>query len=345
MNITSIQYFFLFVSSYVLVGVLTPILRKVAISKKILDNPNSVHKSHLNPTPYLGGVAIILGVLVVTYAALIFSGQNSNNFWLATTLLGPALAIGLIGLWDDLKNLQPLPRLISQSLAGILVALLLITTNTMGNPTGSQFFDTLITVFWVVGICNSINFFDNLDGGAAGTTAVTAFTLSLLTIENGQSLIAALSIVVTGSTLGFLIWNKSPARIYMGDAGALFLGFLIATLTIRFDPLISSAITSFSLPLLLLAIPILDTTVAVISRLRRRISPLQGGKDHLSHRLIRMGISRKLTAIILWTLSILFCLLAVILSAGLLENENLILILTSVFWVTLLFGFLRTKDF
>lgn len=344
MIISSIQYFFLFISSYALVGVLTPVMRKIAISKKILDNPNSTHKSHSNPTPYLGGVAIILGVVVVTYAALFFSDRNSNNFWLATTLLGPALAMGLIGLWDDLKNLHPLPRFIGQSIAGVFVALILILTNTIGNPTGSQFFDVLITVFWVVGICNSINFFDNLDGGAAGTTAVTALALSFLTIENGQSFIAALSLVVAGSTLGFLIWNKSPARIYMGDAGALFLGFLIATLTIRFDPLTSSSIASFSLPLLLLAIPILDTTVAVISRLRRRISPFQGGKDHLSHRLIRMGINRKLTAIILWALSILFCLLAVIISADLLENEGPILILTSVFWLTLLLGFLRTKD-
>ena len=344
MIISSIQYFFLFVSAYALVGVLTPVMRKIAISKKILDNPNSTHKSHSNPTPYLGGVAIILGVLVVTYAALIFSDRNSNNFWLATTLLGPALAMGLIGLWDDLKNLHPLPRFIGQSIAGVFVALLLILTNTIGNPTGSQFFDVLISVFWVVGICNSINFFDNLDGGAAGTTAITALALSFLTIENGQSLIAALSLVVAGSTMGFLIWNKSPARIYMGDAGALFLGFLIATLTIRFDPLTSSSITSFSLPLLLLAIPILDTTVAVISRLRRRISPFQGGKDHLSHRLIRMGMNRKLTAIILWALSVLFCLLAVVLSAGFFENERLTLILTSTIWLTLLFGFLRTKD-
>jgi UDP-GlcNAc:undecaprenyl-phosphate GlcNAc-1-phosphate transferase len=344
MIISSIQYFFLFVSAYALVGVLTPVMRKIAISKKILDNPNSTHKSHSNPTPYLGGVAIILGVLVVTYAALIFSDRNSNNFWLATSLLGPALAMGLIGLWDDLKNLHPLPRFIGQSIAGVFVALLLILTNTIGNPTGSQFFDVLITVFWVVGICNSINFFDNLDGGAAGTTAITALALSFLTIENGQSLIAALSLVVAGSTMGFLIWNKSPARIYMGDAGALFLGFLIASLTIRFDPLTSSSITSFSLPLLLLAIPILDTTVAVISRLRRRISPFQGGKDHLSHRLIRMGMNRKLTAIILWALSVLFCLLAVVLSAGFFENERLTLILTSTIWLTLLFGFLRTKD-
>jgi UDP-GlcNAc:undecaprenyl-phosphate GlcNAc-1-phosphate transferase len=252
--------------------------------------------------------------------------------------------MGLIGLWDDLKNLQPLPRLISQSIAGILVASLLITTNTMGNPTGSQFVDILITVFWVVGVCNSINFFDNLDGGAAGTTAVTALTLSFLTIENGQSFIAALSIVVAGSTLGFLIWNKSPARIYMGDAGALFLGFLIATLTIRFDPLVTSSITSFALPILLLAIPILDTTVAVISRLKRKISPFQGGQDHLSHRLIRMGVNRKQAAIILWALSVLFCLVALIISTGFFVNDTPVLFLSCVFWLTLLLGFLRTKD-
>lgn len=344
MIISSIQYFFLFISSYALVGVLTPVMRKIAISKKILDNPNSTHKSHSSPTPYLGGAAIILGVVVVTYAALFFSDRISNNFWLATSLLGPALAMGLIGLWDDLKNLHPLPRFIGQSTGGVFVALILILTNTIGNPTGSQILDVFITVFWIVGICNSINFFDNLDGGAAGTTAITAVALSILTIENGQSLIAALSLVVAGSTMGFLIWNKSPARIYMGDAGALFLGFLIATLTVRFDPLTDSSITSFSLPLLLLAIPILDTTVAVISRLRRRISPFQGGKDHLSHRLIRMGINRKLTAIILWTLSLIFCLLAIFISTGFFENERSVLILTVGFWFTLLLGFLNTKD-
>jgi UDP-GlcNAc:undecaprenyl-phosphate GlcNAc-1-phosphate transferase len=319
-------------------------MRKIAISKKILDNPNSTHKSHSNPTPYLGGVAIILGVIVVTYAALFFSDGNSNNFWLATTLLGPALAMGLIGLWDDLKNLHPLPRFIGQSIAGVFVALILILTNTIGNPTGSEFFDVLITVFWVVGICNSINFFDNLDGGAAGTTAVTALALSFLTIENGQSFIAALSLVVAGSTLGFLIWNKSPARIYMGDAGALFLGFLIATLTIRFDPSTSSLITAFSLPLLLLAIPILDTTVAVVSRLRRGISPFQGGKDHLSHRLIRLGLNRKLTAITLWTLSIVFCAVAIVLTTSFFVSEILVIVLSFLFWLALLVGFLKTKD-
>ena len=124
---------------------------------------------------------------------------------------------------------------------------------------------------WVVGICNSINFFDNLDGGAAGTTAISSIALSIVTIQNGQLFIAGLALVVAGSTLGFLIWNKSPARIYMGDAGALFLGLLMATLTLRFEPSTINSITSFALPVLLLAVPILDTSVAVLSRLRRGI--------------------------------------------------------------------------
>jgi UDP-GlcNAc:undecaprenyl-phosphate GlcNAc-1-phosphate transferase len=211
-------------------------MRKIALSKDILDRPNSAHKSHSQPTPYLGGVAIILGVVTITYGSLLISDLSFNNFWLATSLLGPAVAIGVIGLWDDVKNLHPMPRFIGQSIAGVVVASILIFTNNLGNPTGSTLLDMFITILWIVGICNSINFFDNLDGGAAGTTAISAIGLSILTLSNGQTFLAALSLVLAGATLGFLIWNKSPARIYMGDAGALFLGVLIATLAIRLNP-------------------------------------------------------------------------------------------------------------
>ena len=344
MNISSLEYFLLFISSYVLVGILTPLMRRIAISKEILDRPNSNHKSHTSPTPYLGGVAIAIGVLIVTYSALIMSGAGANNFWLVTSLLGPAVVIGLIGLWDDIKNLHPLPRFIGQSIAGVVVASLLIFTNNLGNPTGSTLLDVLITILWIVGICNSINFFDNLDGGAAGTTAISAIAISILTLSNGQTFLASLSLVVAGATLGFLIWNKSPARIYMGDAGALFLGVLIATLTIRLNPETDSRSTSFAIPILLLAIPILDTTVAVISRLRRGVSPFQGGKDHLSHRLIRAGLSRKVTAALLWLLSAIFSVIAIIISLGLFVNEFAGLSFGIVFWLFLLGFFLSRKD-
>jgi UDP-GlcNAc:undecaprenyl-phosphate GlcNAc-1-phosphate transferase len=344
MIITQLQYFLLFLTSYALVGVLTPLMRKIALSKEILDHPNSAHKSHSQPTPYLGGVAIILGVITITYGSLLLSDLSVKNFLLATSLLGPAIAMGLIGLWDDIKQLPPLPRFIGQTIAGVVVATILILGNNLGNPTGSTPLDVLISVVWVVGICNSINFFDNLDGGAAGTSAVTAIALTFIAVNGGQSLIASLSLVLTGSTLGFLIWNRSPARIYMGDAGALFLGVLLATLTIRLNPETNSNIASFSIPVLLLAVPILDTSVAVISRLRRKISPFQGGKDHLSHRLIRNGLSRKKSALILWLLSAFFALLAVLISTDFLNQDLNLVIGATLIWIALLVGCLKTKD-
>jgi UDP-GlcNAc:undecaprenyl-phosphate GlcNAc-1-phosphate transferase len=344
MQISDIQYFTLFLITYSLVGLLTPVMRKVAISKQILDTPTSSHKSHTQAVPYLGGVAILIGVVLVSYTALIFNGLTRNDFWLATSVLAPAVAMGLVGLWDDIKNLPPLPRFIGQSIAGLVVAVLLVISKNVANPTGSTYIDVLITVIWVVGICNSINFFDNLDGGAAGTVAISAIFLTYLSLSNGQSFIAALAVVVAGGTLGFLIWNRTPARIYMGDAGALFLGVLLATLAIRLNPDTQTLFASFATPILLLAVPILDTCIAVFSRLRRGISPFQGGKDHLSHRLIRLGISRKIAAISLWMLSIFFGLLAVAISSVGKQNEEYFVALSCLIWLLLFIGFFRTAD-
>ena len=344
MAISNTEYFLLFVITYALVGVLTPVMRKIAIANQILDLPTSSHKSHTKAVPYLGGVAILIGVTFVSYLALVFSNFTVSNFLLATSVLGPALAMGLIGLWDDLKNLPPLPRFIGQSVAGLVVAAALVLGSNVANPTGSTFADVLITVIWVVGICNSINFFDNLDGGAAGTAAISAIFLTYLAINSGQAFVAALSIVVAGATLGFLIWNRAPARIYMGDAGALFLGVLLATLTIRLNPDTQTSIGSFATPILLLAIPILDTTVAVLSRLRRGVSPFLGGKDHLSHRLVRAGLSRKMAAIALWLLSATFALFAVILTIVTEKYEFYFVAVTAFLWALLFLGFFRTAD-
>ena len=253
--------------------------------------------------------------------------------------------MGMIGLWDDIKTLPPFPRFIGQTITGIIVSVILIFSNSFANPTGATFLDVFVTIFWVVGICNSINFFDNLDGGAAGSVAVSTITLTYLSLSNGQSLIAAMSLVVAGATLGFLIWNRSPARIYMGDAGALFLGVLLATLTIRLEPETNSLISSFATIFLLLAVPILDTSVAIFSRLRRRISPFQGGKDHLSHRLIRAGLSRKISAVALWLLSAFFCLLAIILSHLNPIFELRIVLISAIIWLLLFVGFMKRPDF
>jgi UDP-GlcNAc:undecaprenyl-phosphate GlcNAc-1-phosphate transferase len=344
MVISQIDYLLLFVLSYLLVGLLTPLMRKIAIAQGALDRPNASHKSHKTPVPYLGGVAIIIGVLLVSYLALIFAEFSWGNFWLATSILGPAVAMGLVGLWDDLKSLHPLPRFIGQSIAGLVVAFILILNDNIGNPTGIIWLDAALTVLWIVGICNSVNFFDNLDGGAAGTVAITAITLTYLAISSDQFFISALSIVIAGATLGFLVWNKTPAHIYMGDAGALFLGVLIATLTIRFKPSTFNSLSSFAVPILLMAIPILDTTVAVVSRLRRGISPFKGGKDHLSHRLIRYGFSGRVTANILWLFSALYAIFAVLISISSKNFEAIFLVIAFMIWILLLIVFLRTND-
>jgi UDP-GlcNAc:undecaprenyl-phosphate GlcNAc-1-phosphate transferase len=170
----------------------------------------------------------------------------------------------------------------------------------MGFAFGNAAVDIIVSILWIVGICNAINFFDNLDGGAAGTVAASTIGIFMISYGQGQELISALSILTAGATLGFLMWNKVPAKIYMGDAGALFLGIILSTLTIRMDPGIVPNWKSLTIPIILLAVPILDTTVAVTSRVHRGLSPFIGGKDHLSHRLVRIGFTPRLAAFILW---------------------------------------------
>ncbi len=344
MKISHIQVLLLALGSFVLVGAITPWMRKLAIKHDVMDSPVHSHKTHKEPVPYLGGLGIIIGVFVISFGALIVKGSESKNYWLALTVLGPALILGAIGLWDDIKNLPPLPRFIAQTVAGLFTSALLIASSTVGTPTGSKVLDAVITAIWIVGICNSVNFFDNLDGGAAGTIAISSIALTKIAIDGGQYLVGGLAAVTAGATLGFLLWNKSPARIYMGDAGALFLGILIASLTIRLHPDAQTEWTSLATPLLLLAVPILDTSVAVISRLRRKVSPFQGGRDHLSHRLIRAGLPRPTAAIVLWILSGLFAGCAVLIPLIGKGSEELLAAIAGLAWLGLFSYFIRTAD-
>jgi UDP-GlcNAc:undecaprenyl-phosphate GlcNAc-1-phosphate transferase len=341
MLISNYQYLTVFTLSFILVGALTPIMLKVAIKNNIFDLPNTSHKSHALPTPYLGGIAIMLGVVLVSLLAVLFSTNVLGNLKLLLSVLIPALLLGLIGLWDDLKSLPAYPRLFAQSAVGVGISIILITTGTLGNPTGSIVLDVLLTVIWIVGICNSVNFFDNMDGGAAGAVAFSSLGLAFLAWNLEQSLLAGLSLVTAGATFGFLIWNKSPAKIYMGDAGALFLGVLLATLAIRLDPITQSRAISLSIPLLLLALPILDTTTVVISRLRNGVSIFQGGQDHLSHRLVNIGLTRKFAVIVLWLLCILFVVIANLVSMLASTFEVIFLLLGSFIWFALLLWFLK----
>jgi len=343
MELNFSEYLALFATALIFVGVLTPLVRKVALKIEILDAPTEAHKTHKEAIPYLGGVAIIIGTCLTTYLAIVVSGQG-RALSLVSAVLIPAVLMGVIGLIDDVKKLSPWPRFIAQNLFGLVIAFILIATSTLGSPTGNTQIDLLITIFWIVGITNSINFFDNVDGGASGTVAISSLCLFFLALQGGQYSIAALSLVLTGATTGFLLWNKPPARIYMGDAGALFLGILIATLTLRFDPNPINLSASFALPILLLAVPILDTTVAVISRLRRRISPFQGGQDHLSHRLMRAGFSKRQAVLSLWLISAFYCFIAVAISNAPFDLERVLTGISGLIWLLMLILFLKTLD-
>jgi len=300
------QFFLLGFITFVFVGLITAPMRNLAIRVGAVDAPTLARKAQKEPVPYLGGVAIAVGIVAASYASLLAVDFSWETLKLASFVLIPAIAISAMGLWDDLKGLEPWPRLVAQTFTGIIVAVILTVTDTMGFAFSSHILNYAITVLWIVGVCNSINFFDNHDGGAAGTVAVITFFLFFIAYDRQQILVSALAIVTAGATAGFLIWNRHPAKIYMGDAGSLFLGIIISVLTIRLSPGVVPSYKSLAIPLFLMATPILDTTVAVTSRIARGISPFQGGRDHLSHRLMRKGLNRRVTAFTLWGLAAIY---------------------------------------
>ena len=341
MSIQPIEYLILGLAGFVLAGTLTWPVRKVAIAIGAMDKPNLDRKTQKEPVPYLGGLAIAISVTMLTFAAVIRSDNTQTTFPLAATLILPAVLLGLMGLIDDLASLNPLPRLIIQTAMAVAVAVFLIKSETVGIPLDGTFIDEITMTIWIIGICNSINFFDNLDGGAAGTVAVSTMGIALIALGEGQELIAALSIVTAGSTIGFLMWNRSPAKIYMGDAGALFLGVVISVLTIRLNPGIAPKWNSISLLPMLLAVPILDTCVAVFSRLYRGISPFTGGKDHLSHRLMRKGLNKANTAFALWGAQAVFVCAALAVYQWTSAIGAQLIIVTGLFWLAAFIWFWR----
>lgn len=371
MSISTTQFVILGVAAFALTGLLTWPVRALAIRLGAMDAPNMARKTQVEPVPYLGGVAIALGISIITLAAVYVggnkTGENSDQLKdLALTVLLPALVLGAMGLFDDLRSLSPWPRLITQTVVGTVVAFVIVENGTIGTPFGGgslvgsgttgalingaaesgngSWLNTLVTIFWIVGICNSINFFDNLDGAASGAVAIAALGVFVIAFDRGQELVSALSIVTAGATIGFLMWNKSPAKIYMGDAGALFLGIIISVATIRLNPGITPTWKSLAIPVMLLAVPLLDTCVAVFSRLSRGLSPLTGGKDHLSHRLVRAGLSRRVAAISLWSASGVCAVIAV---AVYMYPDSLGSLLITAFgasWLLALVLFLRTPS-
>ncbi len=255
--------------------IVTPLIRRLAQSLDFVDNPAS-RKVHATPVPMLGGVAIYIG-LVSTMA---FAGTHPYQELLG--VLGGATVMTTIGLVDDRYGLGPLPKIGGQIAAGaILIASGIQVTLFASNP-----LNIALTIFWIVGICNSINFLDNMDGLAAGIAMVASgFFFAMATIE-GLGLVAALAAATLGACVGFLYYNFSPASLFMGDAGSLLLGFTLAILGIKLQFTGRPLSITWMIPIVILGLPIFDTTLVVISRALRRKPIYEGGRDHSSHRLV-----------------------------------------------------------
>jgi len=287
-------YMLIFASALVLAVGATPVVRRVALRLGVIDQPNA-RKLHVNPIPLLGGVAIY-GAFIV--ALLIFGNRFRLNELLGI-LVGASL-MSFLGLWDDQRGLSPLVKLFGQFLA----ASILVLTGVRIGTFPWEWLNIAVTLGWVVVITNAMNLLDNMDGLSGGVGAAAAIYFLLLAAMNGQYLVGALSAALVGACLGFLVYNFNPASIFMGDAGSLFLGFVLAAVGIKLRFPEGVEIVTWMVPVLILGLPLFDTTLVIISRLRRNLNPLTTpGKDHISHRLVAQGYTRREAVLICY----LFC--------------------------------------
>lgn len=277
-------YVLVAITALVLAAVATPMVRRVAWRYGFVDQP-SVRKVHATPMPRLGGVAIYLGFIV----ALLLLGTRFRINELVGIMVGATL-VSIIGGIDDRRPVNPLPKLAVQALA----AGILIFSGVQVQMFHTQWMNVLVTVVWVVGITNALNFLDNMDGLSAGVATVAAGFFLLLAALSGQYLVGALAAALLGACIGFLFYNFNPASIFMGDSGSLFIGFVLAAIGIKLRFPDNVNIVTWMAPALALGLPIMDTTLVVISRLRRGKNPLTTpGKDHVSHRLARLTGSKR----------------------------------------------------
>ena len=299
-----VRWLFLLVFSFLLAYFLTLVFRRMATRFKILDHPEK-RKIHTQPIPLLGGLSIYLAYVVTIFLNFSFSVE------LKGVILGGTVIL-IIGLIDDIRELSATWKLVAQILAtGILIAygirLSFLPNNWWG--IGGE---VVLTLIWIVGITNAVNFFDGMDGLATGTIALCSLSFFIVALLTQQPYLAYLTIALAGSCLAFLIFNFKPASIFLGDAGSTFLGFTIAGIAVMGGWAKDNPKVALSLPLLILSVFIFDLIYITISRIYRgRVKNLKEwieytGKDHFHHRLVDLGLSE--TQAVLFIFLITACL-------------------------------------
>jgi UDP-GlcNAc:undecaprenyl-phosphate/decaprenyl-phosphate GlcNAc-1-phosphate transferase len=288
---------------------LTIPVRQLALRVGMVDLPGP-RKVHLKPIPLLGGVAIYCGVLLAMMVSL--NGQAITE--ILGILAGATLVI-LVGTLDDRGLLHHQVKLfIGMPLAGLILLAAGIRADVFSvyfHGRVSSLADAALTVFWVTGITASFSIFDYMDGLCAGVAAVASLFFVVFAMANGQVLVSVLAAAVMGAALGFLCWNFNPAKIFMGDGGAMFLGFLMATLALKLRLTGVSRAAGWLVPILVLGVAIFDTLLVTISRARRGLLPFASpGKDHTGHRLANCGLGTRRAVLTMYALGGLFGLLA-----------------------------------
>lgn len=294
----------------------TPIVYRFAFKIGAIDVPRDSRRMHKKPIPRLGGLAIIFGFTV----AICCFGHLTRS--LGAILAGAAI-IAVMGVVDDCKNLDAKLKFCIQIIAALVVIIggnIRITVLTNPNIFSDNpyvilpdWLSGVTTVLWIVFITNAVNFIDGLDGLAAGVSAIMSVSLVFIAVRVGEYSVATVGLALMGACFGFLPFNFNPAKIFMGDTGSTFLGFMLATLSIQ-GVFKSYAIISFAVPLLILGLPLFDALFAMIRRIYHGQSPMTADRGHLHHRLIDMGFSQKQTVFILYTISGILGITAVILA-------------------------------
>lgn len=273
---------------------LTPVAFRVARWRGWLDKPGG-HKGHVEAMPYLGGAAMALGfATAVLVGSVVFSGPTRGEL---ATIIVAAMVLSVVGLIDDIRHgIGPGIRVAFETVAALVVWRVGSGVDLFPNAG----LNALITVLWIVGITNAFNLLDNMDGLSAGVAAIAASFFFLLAATNGQYLVATLAVGLAGCAVAFLRHNFHPARIYMGDCGSMFLGFLVAVLGIKLRFVDAPRIVGLFVPVLVLSVAIFDTTLVTCARLVHRRSPFIGGQDHTSHRLASIGLPVRVAVAVIY---------------------------------------------
>ncbi len=322
-----------FISSLVLV----PIAKKVAHHTGAIDIPNE-RKVHKKPMPRMGGLGIF-GAFVVGY--MFFADTTPQ---MLSILLGGFLII-MLGLFDDIKPIKALPKFIVQTVAACIIVfygnMLLTDISILGfDFVFPESVTHIITIFFIVAITNAINLIDGLDGLAAGVSSIYFATIAIIALILNQlnGLDVILAVIMLGSTLGFLVYNFNPASVFMGDSGSLFLGYMIAVISLLGFK--TATLTSLLVPILILSIPIVDTLLAIGRRLIKGESIGAPDKDHFHHQLLKMKFSTRVTVILIYCINICFSAVSIFYVIG---DGEIALIIYIFLMIMLLFLVLKTN--